>query len=817
MNKKIFYDANDNLDGTVCTGAELMDGLSNTVRTISRDHNTDVIFAGEGACTNGDFVMLPSLAYDAEITKRDANVMLGYGGHESLHKLLTDFKNMKRYFNKWQKQKKMVTKHMNNAIEDVRIEHGGGVLYNGMHKSIDQTAEAVNKKYLEVYEDEPSIADDWARVMPVAVTWAGRKALGYATPLNEQCLKTLPPQLRKQAEQIAKQAMDLDHGVTGMGTVDTSVAHKGCVAAAKLAEKVVKKYYKPKQDEADEQEQENEREQWRDTNPGQGTPTSGGADGQDGDAQDADGADGTSGDNPNGNGSGKQGDHSEGSRQGDDGTSSSGDGESSGDEDDDENTDGNGGLDEDNEQDEHSTKGSDEQEQADDGKESNDDDGGAEQDGDKDSSEDSGETNEGSDSSVDDGSSNSKDGSDSPSEGSNDVNTVEHDASGNPNAHGATMQEEPDWSKVKANDVEEAQNVFDPNLEQVMEEIAKKVNEDPTLISKKRVFSPSSDVIATRHTHPVLNNDPHYKKQYEQMKKEVSGTLGTIRRVLERVLLATDRTSLENGKRTGRLDLKRNSVAISQFKRNVFTKKVEETYVNSAVSILVDCSGSMSGDAIKLASQCSMSIAEALEPLGIPLEVVGHTTTQPDPHIWEKMIDHMNTIPYSGRRSSRRNSMPQPNAKYSRLDPILFWVFKSFDEALATCRSGLAFIADSASGANADPDAILMAAKRLLDREQDKKILLVLSDGHPAFSTEFNDEDQQTRDAVEWCIQQGIHIVGIGIMDESVRLYYPYHVVCNTLKELPTTVIQELRNLLMNTNKGSALIGSTKSGVKSIA
>lgn len=806
MKKKIFYDANDNLDGTVCTGAELMDGLSNTVRTISRDHDTDVIFAGDGACTDGDMVILPSIAQDAEISKRDANVMLGYGGHESLHKLLTDFDRIKPYFRKWQRKKKMVTKHMNNAIEDVRIENGGGVLYNGMHKSIDQTAEAVNKKYLEVYDADPTIADDWARVMPVAVTWAGRKALGYATPLNEQCLQTLPSNLRKQAEQIAKQAMGLEHGVTGMGTVNQQSAYDGCIAAAKLAEKVVKKYYKPKQQEADEQEQEKQREQWRDTNPGQGTPTNGGSDGEDGDDQEADGADGTSGDNPNGNGSGNQSDGGKGGSQGDDDTGTTGDGQGSGDEEDNQ-TDGE--LDEDTEQDEQPTQGSDEQDQGDGSQQDDDDDGATEQDGDQDGSEDSGETNESGTSDEQDGDTNSSSGQDSevPDERATQDDIEQDEPSENGGGYGATMQEEPDWTKVKANEVDEEQDVFDPNLNQVIEELAKAVNDTTQNYSKKRVFSPSSDIIATRHTHPVLNNDPTYKKRYEREKKKVSGTLGTIRRVLERVLLAQDQTSTENGKRTGRLDLKRNSVAISQFKRNVFTQKVDETYVNSAVTMLVDCSGSMHDQPIRLAMQCAMSIAEALEPIGIPLEVLGHTTISPQPQVNEQMREYINKQMY------KRNHKP----KFSRFDSIVLWVFKQFDEALAICRSGIAFMPDSCHGANADPDAIIMSAKRLLDRREDKKILLVLSDGRPAFSTEYNDEDQQTRDAVEWCVQQGILLVGIGIMDDSVRAYYPDYVVCNDLKELPTTVIQELRNLLMSTKKNSALINASKSGVKSIA
>jgi len=813
MKKKIFYDANDNLDANVCTGAELMDGLSNTVRTISRDHDTDVIFAGEGALTNGEFVVLPSIKQDVEITKREANVMLGYGGHESLHKLLTDFKRMPKYFDKWRQGKMLVTKHMNNAIEDVRIENGGGVLYNGMHKSIDQTAEEVNKKYLEVLKDDPSIATSWARVMPVAVTWAGRKALGYATPLNQQCLDTLPPDLRKQAEKIAKRAMALDHGVTGMGTVDQKRAYNGCIAGAKLAEKVVKEFYSPEQQKADEEERERQREQWQQDNPGQGqcnpgqgTPNNGGADGTEQDEED--GGQDTQGNAPNGGGTGDEGNDSEGGSQGDDDDSTTGEREVGEDEDDAENT-TEGDVDEDTEQDEQSSQGSDEQDQGDDSEDTDSEDGSTGQDGNDDGSEDSGKADEDSSGNEPDGDQSEQTGQDEQTSDEIDNSNIENqDGDDDSNGYGATRQEEPDWSKIKAEDVEEEQNVFDPNLNQIIEELAEAVNSTARSNHTRRVFAPSGDVIATRHTHSVLNNHPDYKKKYEHEKKRVSSTLGTIRRVLERVLIAQDQTNIENGKRTGKLDLKRNSVAISQFKRNVFTKKVDESFVNSAVTLLNDCSGSMNGSKLRLAAQCSMSIAEALEPLGIPLEVLGHTTTDGGPAVRAQMDD------YWGKHYRGKTNTPNT---FSRLDNILLWVFKSFDEALATCRSGLGFMYDASSGANADPDAIIMSAKRLLDRPEDKKILLVLSDGHPAFSSEFEDQDQQTRDAVEWCIQQGILIVGIGIKDDSVRAYYPKYVICNNLDELPTTVINELRNLLLSTKKYDALINASKTGVKSIA
>ena len=128
------------LDQPVMTGEELMDATSTVVRTISRDHNSNVVFAGGDALTDGKIVVLPSLPNDAKVTKRQALVCGGFANHETLHVLLTDFKKLTEFATKWKNEGLRLEPSMANAIEDIRIEMGGLQLYDGMGKAIDKTA-----------------------------------------------------------------------------------------------------------------------------------------------------------------------------------------------------------------------------------------------------------------------------------------------------------------------------------------------------------------------------------------------------------------------------------------------------------------------------------------------------------------------------------------------------------------------------------------------------------------------------------------------------------------------------------------------------
>ena len=696
------------LEDVVMSGEELMDATTTVVRAMSTDFGTPVQFAGEGAFTDGKMVNLPSIPVDAQVTKRDALVIGGYGNHEALHKLLTDFARLEKKMKRWHKEGKTLTKSLANAIEDVRIENGGKDLFGGIPQAIDKTAREVTRKFIdEVYPEDNDIVNDFGQIGPVAITWAGRKALGYADPSNEEALDLLPPNIRKQVDAIVKTTLAIPHGVTGLGQVNKLQAHEGSMVAAKLAERLANSHMKKLRKE---QEEENERiiNPQDTTEDGDGKVKVKGKGRPDGDDGEGDG-----GDDPDGETGGGD------STSEDDGTGDDGDGDG----------DGVGG--------------------------------------------DNGEAKD--DTSGDTG----EDG-----EGNNTTSREDGQRDGGPKSDEVAAPPKGQAAVGAVNCVIDPKTISQPNpYEPGLQDAMLRVVDD----LKQQdggggyvVMAPSADKF---HTRRELSSWGRTQRdgvvRYSQVKKSISGTVGTVRRKLERVLTAMARTSWENKKRSGKLDVRRNVAKIVNYKTNIFRRKVEQVDLNTALTMLIDFSGSMHGEGkISMAQQITIAVAEALAPVGVPLEVLGHKTT------W-------------GCNAKNSHKVVSGKTKYGREDSIIMYQIKAFEDSLAACRGTLGMIDSWAGGANADGDAIIWAAKRLLEQPEDRKVLFVLSDGQPAYSSQSRCIHQYTRDAVEWCKFRGIDVMGLGMLDDSVKQYYPQYVTVTDMSQFGKTYIDTLIKVMM--------------------
>jgi cobalamin biosynthesis protein CobT len=675
-NRKITYiEESGDLEAEIMTGQQLMDATTTVVRTIARDHGTDVVFAGSGAATDGRNVLLPSIPTDAKITRRQALVTGGFANHESLHKLLTDFNATGKLMKKWHAAGKKLTRSMANAIEDIRIEAGGQVLYNGLPKSIDKTAREVNREFIDkIYPQDPSIVNDFRKIGPVAVTWEGRRRLGYPDPSMAEAMALLPEDVRKRVNKIVDQVMKLEHGVEGMGRVNQVVAYRGSLDAYKMAERIVRAYEKEKEDERAKLLAQ---------------------------AQ--------------GNGDGTQQGKVDSKSEAKSGSESPA-GESSSDE-----------------------KGTTEAKSGGDESKPDQETGDAPT-----KSEGEGEVTKDADHGRD-----------------AEVATDKQGDSGG--GVGATVG-------VETGDEEEPEPVS-AELSRIVQTVLGEILQSD---GGYRVLNASEDEAIKPKVHP------HDRLTYQAIKSGMGPELGTVRRKLERVLVAMKESGWENGKRSGRLNVRRNARKIIELRPDVFKKRVEESTVNAAMSVLVDLSGSMSSDGkLRLATQATIAVVEALDGTGIPIEVSGHYTfvSGLTKQVWDDMDEDMKRA-------------------VSRAQSIRNIVFKGFDDPLSRCRDGIGGMPRMSSGANADGDAILMAAKRLLDRREDRKVMLVLSDGQPAYSAYNRDIHKHTRDCVQWCVEQGIEIVGLGIKSNAVERYYPRHVVVHSMEGFAKTYIDEVAKLL---------------------
>ena len=184
-------------------------------------------------------------------------------------------------------------------------------------------------------------------------------------------------------------------------------------------------------------------------------------------------------------------------------------------------------------------------------------------------------------------------------------------------------------------------------------------------------------------------------------------------------------------------------------------RKVTET-LDTAVCLLVDCSGSMSGRKFNMACSAAGAFSAALKPLNIAHTVLGFTNTLGE-------------------------------------DDPMIWVFSDFNERIS--ESDLVSRFDRASAClweNTDGDALAYAYAMLQQRKEKRKVLLVISDGDPAGRSDKGDIRQYTREVVKSIESANIDVYGIGLLHHGVEKYYKKHIVVSDVSELTPAIINIL-------------------------
>ncbi|WP_233271998.1 cobaltochelatase CobT-related protein [Paraburkholderia acidiphila] len=254
---------------------------------------------------------------------------------------------------------------------------------------------------------------------------------------------------------------------------------------------------------------------------------------------------------------------------------------------------------------------------------------------------------------------------------------------------------------------------------------------------------------------------------------------GALKAQLERVLKADELTHWKREQERGEIDraaLAR--LAASHGYRTPFRVARHASGRDTVVTLLLDLSGSMAGRKIELARLCAAALADALTQLAFDAEVLGYSSIE---------APEMRAL-YERERAAGAD-LRAYNRFVERLD---LRVFKRFD---SRDLSGLAAI--ECGHENPDGEALAWAAARLAQRRARRRLLFVLSDGYP--STSDGDPAVLRSDLlarVQAVTEQGIELVGIGILDDAVEAFYPNAVVVRKLHELPATAFATLSRLL---------------------
>lgn len=278
--------------------------------------------------------------------------------------------------------------------------------------------------------------------------------------------------------------------------------------------------------------------------------------------------------------------------------------------------------------------------------------------------------------------------------------------------------------------------------------------------------------------------------EYDRIRKGIGSNISVMKNKLARALISKQKRDWDTGRIEGRLDTKR-LVAGYLGAQSVYKQRQDRQELDTAVSLLIDMSGSMCETKIKVATQCAISMAECLEKSGIPFNISGFTTNSNDEY-YEDYYSNEGIFARGGLRQSRL---------WGRIDPQSFITLKDFNDSLRSTRPYLGAVGSSNfyMGANCDSESVLWAGYTLNQRTESRKVLFVFSDGQPAYSTDAGSEQvgKWTKGAVKTIEGLGVETVGIGIQNASVEKFYDDNYVVHDIEDFTGSVFNKLTKKLL--------------------
>lgn len=254
---------------------------------------------------------------------------------------------------------------------------------------------------------------------------------------------------------------------------------------------------------------------------------------------------------------------------------------------------------------------------------------------------------------------------------------------------------------------------------------------------------------------------------------------------LRRVLLALQRRSWMYDQEEGWLNPGRlASWVAAPASVQPFRQEMDNPFPDTAVTLLMDCSGSMRGQSILMAAACIDVLTQAMEQCGIKVEVLGYTTGA-----WDEG-------PVTDAWKS--NGMPECAGRLNQLQHV---IFKEYSQPWRRARQSLgAVLNEQWLRENIDGESVWWAYQRLNNRYEVRKILLVISDGLPRdhMTDAHNTEDylaQHLRQVIaEIEANQAIDLYAIGV-GHAVERFYRQAVSISHMQGLAQVLTEKLTSI----------------------
>jgi len=271
----------------------------------------------------------------------------------------------------------------------------------------------------------------------------------------------------------------------------------------------------------------------------------------------------------------------------------------------------------------------------------------------------------------------------------------------------------------------------------------------------------------------------------DQQMASLQGAVTKLANRLQRRLMAQQSRSWDFDQDEGMLDAARLARIITDPTRSL-SYKIERDieFRDTVVTLLIDNSGSMRGRPISIAAISADIMARTLERCGVKTEILGFTT-----RAWKGGQSREDWL------AAGRPPLP------GRLNDLRHIIYKQADEPWRRARNSLGLMMrEGLLKENIDGEALLWAHNRLIARQEERRILMVISDGAPVDDSTLSVNsgaylERHLRQVIEWIESRSpVQLVAIGIGHDVTR-YYKRAVTIMDAEQLGGMMVEQLAGL----------------------
>lgn len=275
------------------------------------------------------------------------------------------------------------------------------------------------------------------------------------------------------------------------------------------------------------------------------------------------------------------------------------------------------------------------------------------------------------------------------------------------------------------------------------------------------------------------------RRNLDQQLSGLHGIISKLANRLQRMLMAQQRRSWDFDLEEGILNTARLTRVVTNPLHALSFKVENDTeFKDTVVTLLIDNSGSMRGRPITIAAMCADILARTLERCGVKVEILGFTTKT-----WKGGKSRLKWL---------ENDKPK---KPGRLNDLRHIIYKTADSPWRRTRNNLGLmLREGLLKENIDGESLLWAHSRLIMRTEERRILMVISDGAPVDDSTLSTNnanylEDHLREMINWIEKRSpVELLAIGIGHDVTR-YYQNAITVMDAEQLGGAITEQLSEL----------------------